>query len=566
MAIMIPEKPRTFKEESLEDQIFEALSKMSDDFYVVHSFKNTYVNENKIYEGETDFLVFNRFYGIMCIEAKAGQVKYSDGKWRYANDDEMKHDGPYNQASSNKWNLMEKIKFSPLKDTLRRCKFMHAVWFPSIPEKALYTNRFPAEFDREITLTMEDLINPEGKIVRIFNIDLDIDKKTDLTENDTKRLLRDLICPEFDIFPSRNFDVDLKKIVFHRLINEQARLLNYIEGQSTAVINGAAGTGKTMIAVQKAMREAKKGEKVLFLCYNVLLKEFLASSFAYEGIDYKTIDSFVCKLCGTEKADYVKAKECLEEMYLSDTFPYTHVIVDEGQDFGRDNIEEADILQVIHDAVVDNNSGTFFVFYDKLQMIQSDRIPQYIADADCKLTLYKNCRNTENIAITSLKPVAERAPKVIEGAMKGTPAKVHFTNDEISELAVLNETIDSLKKDGMDDIVILTCETEGTSILKGKVKGGLYNKIQFSTCRKFKGLEADAVILIDVNNTTFEENSVERFYVGASRAKLRLDIITSINNEDCTNVLTSVLHYTKKIKNPKRELATALNAMSDIRE
>ncbi len=568
MAIMIPDKPREgFKENSLEDKMFEALSKMSDDFYVVHSFKNTYVKDNVLYEGETDFVVFNRFYGVLCIEAKAGQVFYRDGKWKYANGDDMKHNGPYNQASENKWDFLETIKSSSISYIKNRCKLMHAVWFPSIPKSKLYTNSFPAEFDRNLTMTMEDLVNPEETIVGIFNIELEKDIKTDLSEEDAKRLLREIICPEFQIFPSRNFDVDLKKITFHRLIKEQANILKYIRDQRTAVINGAAGTGKTMIAVEKATYEASKGGKVLFLCYNVMLKEHLAKDYAYNGIEYMTLDSFICKICDTKEPDYLKARERLEDMYLTGVFPYDHVIVDEGQDFGKEKIEEADILQVIHDAVVDNdNNGTFYVFYDKLQIVQSERLPQYIADADCKLTLYKNCRNTENIAITSLKPIIERSPRLIEGAIKGTPATVHFGKDIESQLSILNETIDSLKKVGLQEIEIITCETEKTSILNGKIKDGKYKKIPFATCRRFKGLEADAVILIDVNRDTFKEKSIERFYVGTSRAKLRLDIITAMDDNECAEVLSEVLKYTKRIKNPKRELATSLNAMSDIRE
>lgn len=42
-------------------------------------------------------------------------------------------------------------------------------------------------------------------------------------------------------------------------------------------------------------------------------------------------------------------------MYISGAFPYRHVIVDEGQDFGREEIEEANLLQTIHDAVIDND-------------------------------------------------------------------------------------------------------------------------------------------------------------------------------------------------------------------
>ena len=54
---------------------------------------------------------------------------------------------------------------------------------------------------------------------------------------------------------------------------EQIALLNYLEEQDNAVINGLAGTGKTVMAVEKARRHAEKDESVLFLCYNFYLKD-----------------------------------------------------------------------------------------------------------------------------------------------------------------------------------------------------------------------------------------------------------------------------------------------------
>ena len=564
MAIMIPDKPRDFKKNSLEDIMFDALKSLPDDFYVIHSYKYVYVNENIMYEGETDFLVFSPNHGVLCLEAKAGQVNYTGGRWCYGDGTEMKNGGPYNQADNNKWNLMNTIKMSPLKELLKRCKFLHAVWFPSIRKKDLYTNRFPADFARDITMTMEDLDNPTKAILDIFAIELPSKRETDLSEADAKRLLREVLCPEFKIFPSRNFDVDLKKVTFHRLLKEQYGLLNYLEEQRTAVINGAAGTGKTMIAVEKATRHANDGDKVLFLCYNAYLRDHLEETHAHNNIDFLTIASFACKMCGTKEPDYKKAKDVIEEMYLLGTFPYVHVIVDEGQDFGSDKIEESDILQVIHDTVVDNERGTFYVFYDKLQLIQSENIPQYISDADCKLTLYKNCRNTENIATTSLKPVADRNPKLMEGAIKGVPAKMYYRKDEDSEVQKIKEIIETLEREGITDIVILTCKTEDKSVLTGKLTDKKFCKKRFTTCRKFKGLEADAVILIDIDAETFEGKNVLRFYVGASRARLRLELVTRMDDEACSYFLSDIIHYTKKIKNPKKDLSVALNAFPEI--
>lgn len=563
MAIMIPDVPRDYNPASLEGVMFDALKKLPPDYYVVHSFKNVYVEGNMLHEGEADFVIFNQTKGLLCIEAKAGAVSYVGGCWKYANGHIMKHGGPYNQAAGNKWDLLNVVQNSALKDITQRCKFLHAVWFPSISEEKMHGIKFPKEADRHITLTMEALEDPEPYINAIFSIELENHIKTDLSNQDVRRIIREVICPNFSIFPSKSFDNDLKKIVFHRLLKEQEGLLNYLVEQKSAVINGAAGTGKTMIAVEKATRHATNGERVLFLCYNVMLRDYLNSGYHHEMIDYMTIDKFACKIGKTEKTNYQIAEERVLDMYISGTFPYRHVIVDEGQDFGRDEIEEVNLLQTIHDAVVDNDKveGTFYVFYDRLQLVQSSHIPKYISEADCKLTLYRNCRNTENIAITSLKPISERTPKLYDGAIKGVPARIHFRETPEEAVERIETLIDELKGEGITDVVILTCKSQIKSILKDVSANDFFRKKFFTTCRKFKGLEADAIILVDVDEDTFGSGAVQRFYVGASRARLRLEIVTMMTDQDCEKVLHGVVDYKKKIKNAKRELALALNAM-----
>ena len=566
MAIMIPDLPREYTPQSLEGDMFNALKRLPDDYYVIHSFRNVYVKDNVLHEGEADFVVFNQKYGLLCIEAKAGRVKYQKGSWQYASGKAMKHGGPYNQAAQNKWNLLTRIQTSALKDLQYRCKLLHAVWFPSITRNDLSANLFPPECDKHITMTMEDLENPLNHIISIFEIELENGLKTNLSNNDTKRLLREIICPEFDIFPSSSFDVDIKNITFNRLLDEQKELLNYLTEQRSAVINGAAGTGKTMLAVEKASRHANDGDRVLFLCYNVFLQEHLQRRYPHNNIDYMTIDGFACKVCHTSKADYKMTSDVVMDMYLSGTFPYRHVIVDEGQDFGRDELEESELLQSIQDIVVDNDGidGTFYVFYDRLQLVQAYSIPRYISEADCRLTLYKNCRNTENIALTSLKPISERAPKLYEGAVKGIPATMHFCDGASYIPQSIAQIITDLEADGISDIVILTCATEDNSNLLGLIENGKYKNKLFTTCRKFKGLEADAIILIDINESTFRKDNVLRYYVGASRARIRLEMVSNMDDKACTNILKEVLGFTKKIKKPKRELAYALNALPQI--
>lgn len=567
MAIMIPETPHIFEPASQEGLMFDALTLLPDDYYVFHSFRISTVQDNTFHESETDFVIFHKKHGVICLEAKAGPIKYKDGYWYYASGIPMHNDGPFNQASSNKWKLIKYIKNSKACALVDKCKFLHAVWFPSVSDNELRSMTLPPEADKALVLTKEALADPEKFLTRIYSIELPNRIETNLTEAEAQKLIREIFCPQFNVFPSASLDSDLKKLVFHRLLREQAGILNFLEDQRSASINGAAGTGKTMIAIEKAQRNAAENQSTLFLCYNSQLKKFLSENYSNPKIHYYTIAGLACKLCNTTFPDYKRMKNVLEDMYFSGTFPYDHVVVDEGQDFGSEILEQTDILQLIHDLIIDNEekNGTFYVFYDRLQLIQADKIPQFIEDSDCKLTLYRNCRNTENIAVTSLRPISERKPKLLENAVKGTPAKIHFCDTEAKAMEELDMTIDNILAEGFKDVVILTCKTEDSSLLKSGIKDGRYrNKYRFTTCRKFKGLEADAIILIDVDGESFNPDNVLIYYVGTSRARLRLDVITMLSDEECLDILQNTLKRTGKIRKPRRELASALNAIGTV--
>lgn len=562
---MLPNNVKMFSMGSLEDVMFESLKKLPDDYYVFHSFKILNKYANTINESETDFVIFNRKKGIICLEAKNGSVYYKDGDWFYGSGIKMKNDGPFNQASSNKWKLKSYIedKCPSNFNIISKCKIMHAVWFPAINRLSINSINLPPEADSSLLMTKEDLDNPLAKIEAIFDIELPNRVKTSLTEYEENWLIKNILCPTFNIVPSLSLKYDLKRESFNQLFKEQTCILNYLEDQRSAVINGVAGTGKTMLAVEKARRHGVNGQKVLFLCYNSNLKDYLVSTFQYENVSFYTIDGFACKFCKTIEADYSLLKSKLEEAFYQNSFEYDHIIIDEGQDFGQEQIEQEEIIELLEFIVLNKNNdyGTFYLFYDKLQFVQGKTIPKYIQEADCKFSLYKNCRNTENIAKTSMRPLNVK-PKLFEGCVKGDTPNFYLCDENGIEKK-LNSLINDYLNKGLDDIVILTTKTESQSSLYDKVNNNEYiyknKKYKFYSCRRFKGLEADVIILIDVDKDTFLSNE-KVFYVGSSRARLFLDIITSINETDCVDIL-DVIDKDNEYKRTRKGLASALNTI-----
>ena len=214
MAVMIPEKPNRFHPGSLEDVMFESLERLPDEYTVFHSFRITRIKDGTVYESETDFVIFHRKQGVLCLEAKAGAVTYRGGRWFYGNGEPMNNGGPFNQAASNKWKLMELIGSSRLFYLADRIKFLHGVWLPSLSAEQIDSIPIPPEGDRAIVFGTEALDNPLPYIEALFSLNVRSGVITNLTENESERLIMEILCPEFNVFPSANFDTDLKHRAF----------------------------------------------------------------------------------------------------------------------------------------------------------------------------------------------------------------------------------------------------------------------------------------------------------------------------------------------------------------
>lgn len=603
MAHMIPPVPKEYDAKSEEGIVFNALRDLPDDYYVFHSFSPTVVSEGIIYEREIDFVVANQKKGILCIEAKNGEGIYYDGRcWKYSSGKPMEHDGPYRQVATAKISIVNKIKChkNPAVQALyNKCKVLHAVFFFKMSQDSFNRqkmNGLPEDADPEITMLTEDLINPAPKIERIFSIKLPWEKYKPvemMTDGEFKLLLESVLCPTFNLLPSpKTMNIAMEREM-KQLLREQYRILDFLEDQDTAVINGAAGTGKTMLAVEKARKHSENDEKVLFLCYNRMLCDKLNEDYRnnkdkayrdqYKNVDFKTISQLIKDTTGNFKDVSGFMEWLIDCAGNAEKFGYKHVIVDEGQDFGlvdqtlginsEKAKEQCSIIDLIRDIVLDFG-GTFYLFYDKYQMIQGGInadycLPQCIEDSDCRLTLHCNCRNTKEIARTSVTPLKDKKNKAIKPVtafswFEPIRPRMHLIENKSQYVDVLEQTLKSYKAEEIKDIVILTpgridysAISDRIDVSEGYGSKQFYfkydgHKYPVSTCIRFKGLEADAVIMIDLNKQSFFGKKGLEFYVGSSRAKLRLDMICELNEDDYYNVVHELDSNAPRKNDPNR--------------
>lgn len=570
-AHMIPQKPRDFVPSSEEGIIFEALEKLPSEYWVVHSFRFLNMNEERNVEREIDFVIFHKDKGFLCIEAKHGRIYSEEGVWFYESGLLMSHsEGPFVQASTAKHELMNKVKQIPeLKDVMKRCTFRHAVWMHSYEQSEISKNLNLPESNARLVLTKDDLTDPTAKIEDIFSIPFYVSTqdgqkkeiKTCLSDKEGEAIINQIICPKFKILTAAKPKIKFSDIVFYHMLEEQSRVLDFLVGQRSVAICGAAGTGKTLLAVEEAKRLSKDGKKVLYLCFNRLLKNELNDSYDIQNVDFYTVSEYCNAITGNFES-YSELSDYVLEQLLEKTYEYDGVIIDEGQDFGIKEIENSDLLKNFNEGLLEKEDTVFFIFYDKMQCVHNSDIPSVVDACDSKITLYKNCRNTKHIGQSSINPLDAKDKKRILFLKEliGDAVNLHFCEKE----NVCNKLDELIKKYKDTKTVILTCSTETQSSISSFIQSekdySFYKKTKFTTCRKFKGLEADTVILIDLVPDTFKGENKQLFYVGSSRAKLNLEMITTMNDDECLAALNNL--KAQKIKQNKLKpcLASALKA------
>jgi hypothetical protein len=560
MAKMIPEK---YSEDTFsygEIQVFEKLKCLPNEYTVFHSVKwNDRNTKSCIVWGEADFTVLHPQNGILVIEVKSGGIECANQVWtQIRTDNGMRSpmNCPLSQAGRSKYKFIQMLQANLNKGFY--CHVEQAVWFPSVSSVDAI-GELPLSYAREIVLLKDALNAPLKFINRIYDY-YDSARHTNLDQENMTKIIR-VLAPQFKAIPSMQTRREEAEYVFHRMTQEQSILLDYLEEQPVAAIQGNAGTGKTLLAIEKAKRLSAEGQSVLFLCFNRYLYEFLMRSFPLPKVTYTNLYALACRLLNVSQASDALISELLDHYDRYD-WAYKNIIVDEGQDFSDDHL-------ISLQAIAEKMTGCFYVFYDKNQLIQQWELSQWLYDVDCRLVLSRNCRNTLSIAETSCKPI-QISPKMNAGSVLGDMPRFYATDCEKAFLMQTFELVRYYRKNGFraEQICILTAKTEDTSLLHGQtfigdcplseiLKDGC---VRFSSIRKFKGLEADIVIMIDVDAESFALNGKKLFYTGTSRAKHYLDIVFCGDERMLRDLATVVTTFNpgSNAQNPLKIIATGL--------
>lgn len=510
--------------------------------------------EGQVKDGETDFVVCHPDLGYICIEVKGGGVGFdsSRGEWYSVDRHLQKHaiNNPINQALKAKYSIRSKLNEHPRWRDLASANVLkgHAVFFPDVGDaNALSRPDMPSA----LIGCARDLQDTKAWIDAVFAYwSNDVSTFTPMGRRGVD-VLREVFARSFVVTPlisSQLADQEARRLVLTR---DQIRVLDFLRSHRRVAVSGGAGTGKTVLALEKARRLASEGFRVLLTCYNRQLADHLASLCA----DTPNLDvmSFH-QLCHrqVEKANRASGRNLVSEAkvtypgrdlyevqlpnalgYSVEILPdrYDAIVCDEGQDFREEFWVPLELL------LCDYDSSPLYVFYDDNQNLYARAGTFPIRDEPFSLTT--NCRNTAPIhkaAYRHYKGVPVSSPDI-----QGDDVQLDESPSRDSQAAKINARIvDLVARQGVapGDITVLVADAlhkaEYYSALRRLplpkpatwLEEGERGKatVLIDTIQRFKGLESPIVILWGVDTIDLSQRQ-ELLYVGMSRAKSLLIIV-----------------------------------------
>ena len=573
--------------------------------------------------GEIDYVLIMPKVGVLTVEVKACRSIQYDPKlpqpWKIGSKKPEKR-GPFKQAEDNCRSLRE--FFINEYPTLKNVLFWHVVVFTEIDfatEKNIAWNRWEyinsSQLDKANDIEYLELF--EKVIYSSLENTSAGDMFTEKTPDYNQLALLKNLRKKIEIYQDPKKRIEKNSLELSKVFNEnQASILRQLNRNNKCIIEGPAGTGKTMMAIEMAKRNALQGKKTLFLCFNTYFGNYLRNiekeineSVGYKGVEkiiyFYTANTLYAKIANEKNIPikYLKTK-VFEKLLNNEVTSFLarecdHLIVDEFQDLLKE--EDIEILDLFFEKGLKNISYYLFgdFYYQNIQNFEKEKytIDNFNEKYQSSIfVLNENCRNFPDVLDFSANLCGFNPYDKYLRNDKNTRPKIETYRNNFEQLQKLDKVLENLlnEKFHSSEIVILTMNSYEHSCLKyinfiskdysewqisldnnenkkfqnekylsekkiydeyfsslgekennfefkklkncksmniEKANKNNENYIYWTTIRRFKGLERNVIIIVDLNNLETDENKFI-LHTGLTRST---DKVIVLMNEKLNN-------------------------------
>jgi hypothetical protein len=546
MAILIPDQPKDCPYG--ERSVYEKLGRDLDAEWIVLHSLGLHGHETKIW-GEADIVVLST-KGFFALEVKGGKVACVDGVWKFGEPGASgytKREDPWTQAKGTMFAVRQKLVEADgsFGDML--------LGFGVVMPMETFTTA-GAEIEPAVLLDRREFRTNLGYYIGRLQRHWTAAYQSKHgrtprlpTRADVQRARR-LLRPDIDsAFSLGGYLTGVESRLVH-LSNDQVRAARRMAANPRTIVRGKAGTGKTIVAVERARQLAAEGCRVLYLCFNQLLAQHLRAAMSADpraqGVEVRHVHALFREVIGKAgMLDRLDGAATSQELF-AEVFPRTFVeaaiecdlpawdalVIDEAQDLlTPDNIDAFDLM--LGSSGI--NRGRWHIFFDRYQNIYGvdvqERVDKRLAEAQPAFDdLFENCRNTRQVAVQA--SIVSGIDLAIEGAPEGPECENIYYRDRRSFLVLLEATVARLVKQDIrpQDIAVLSTRARDNSLVAGvqelagvplvDAASAHDGDMIFSTMHAFKGLERLVVLAIDADGIGDPERSMLH-YAGLSRAR-----------------------------------------------